>query len=233
MPYLSGLNAAFEIVFDPVAGFAKLKHRPTWLVAFALVVIFLGVGTALRFNAERTVLTALFEQHVANTPSIHDRLTPAQQGDLERRITIVTVTGFLIGNIINVAAYWLALVIVTAVVARRLAAREIWAVVVNASIVGVGLSAVVRGAIIVLRGPTAFRSLADLQATLPSAAWLVPLSPSHFTAFLAAFQPFTIWMIVLFGYGLVVLLGLPPRTAYLCACAAYAIVIVVPLLLLR
>jgi hypothetical protein len=71
--------------------------------------------------------------------------------------------------------------------------RALWAAAVNIALPVLALNALVTAVIVLVRGADSFNSAAEVQTALPSLALLVPSSAVKLHAFLAAFNPFTLW----------------------------------------
>ncbi len=55
--------------------------------------------------------------------------------------------------------------------------------------------------IVLLRGPDGFNAPQDFALAIPDLAWLAPGAAPKLVMFLAAFNPFSIWSLVLLGAG--------------------------------
>jgi Yip1 domain len=209
-----------DLLVEPRAAFLAIKMNPAWLVALAMVMALVVIGAQFRSAAYANVAAERFEQRRAAAPLIFDRLTPAQRVRLEKQTVAIGFALVVFRALVAVLALVVALVTLTAVLSGRVQIQHVWSIVANTAVVGVGLAALASGIIIMLRGPASFHQARDLYAALPSAAWLLPSGTTKLIRALSVLNPFTVWMVVLMGYGLQVALNLSRTRAYVSAVIA-------------
>jgi hypothetical protein len=69
----------------------------------------------------------------------------------------------------------------------------IWAAAVNIQVPVLALNSLVTALIVMVRGADSFNSSAEIQTAMPSLGLLVDSSAVKLHAFLASFNPFTLW----------------------------------------
>jgi len=220
-PKGNGLNTALDIIASPSDAFARLRVVPTWGWAFLIAAVLGIVGSFLGAAAsEHAVITSI---PIADAKSATISAMPADQRQkmIENQIGFAKAIGKFNFVLVPIGVLFIALLqsvyllILNAATRGQGNFKKFWALAINISIVGIGLSALILGIIELIRGPEAFNSLADVYGALPSLVWIVPGTTGFVHGFLTNFSVFNLWATGLFALGLVAIARIKPTQAYI------------------
>lgn len=200
-PRANGLKTVVDVVVAPKEAFEQLRVAPTWGWALLILLVLYAVGSWLVTPAALHATQAEWPHTVASNPRIA-QMTPAeQQHALAFTLNIIHYV-WLFSPIIAILALvvqFVVMLIFKAIGRGSASAATIWAAAVNIQVPTLAINSLVTAAIVMLRGPDTFNSSQDIQSAMPSLAMLVDPAAVKLHAFLAAFNPFTLW-----GAGLVI-----------------------------
>jgi len=225
----SGLQVALDIIIAPKAAFESLREVPTWgwavLIAAVLAIIGSLVSGPAFVHALSIEMPPKFAQQYANLP--------ADQREAATARAMAAVTAFskfafifvLIAIPITGLIQAVVMLIANAIGKGDGSFKKFWALSINVSIVGIGLSSIVIMIIVLVRGADTFNSSADIAGSIPSLAMLAPGADKVLTRFLAAFNVFNLWAAALLVIGMSIVARIPRGVAigaatFMIVCAA-------------
>jgi hypothetical protein len=210
-----GIPTALAVITSPKSAFAALRAVPTWGWAYLFAVVLAIVGAFLIQPAVLHVLTVSVPQQLAKNPAIARLPADQQQKQIAAAAGMLQTFGKLqwlstpFGILIIGLLQAIGLLVIAKIGRSEATFKQFWAVAINITIVSVGLSSIVAGVIALIRGADSYGSSAELLASVPSLAWLVPDGPVKLVAFLAGLSnPFALWSTVLAVLALMVVGGL-------------------------
>jgi hypothetical protein len=212
------LATLVNVIVAPQAAFESIRERPQWFVAFVVVTVLFTVANYLMTPATVHVTLA----QLARDPNVASLPPDRAKSAMDLTATIVRF-GWLASPFIvllygTVQAF--ILWIVTIAFKGTAGFGRLFALAMNVGIVSLGISYLVAAVIVAVRGPDAFSTSVDMQAAVPSLAWIAPGAPIKLLAFLAAINPFTIWSFVLVGLGTAAVARVSKGAGYLAAAIA-------------
>ncbi|MEO6835324.1 MAG: YIP1 family protein [Candidatus Tumulicola sp.] len=194
-PKANGLKTALDTIVAPKEAFEQLRAAPTWGWALLLTIVLYAAASYLMTPALLHATAADWPRQIAASPQLAQLSPEQQQGYLTFSLRIVRWV-WLFAPIIA-----LVVMLVQAVVMLVFKAlgkgdapfRSLWAAAANIALPVLALNALITAVIVMVRGADSFNSPAEIQTALPSLALIVPASAIKLHAFLAAFNPFTLW----------------------------------------
>jgi hypothetical protein len=194
-PKASGLKTALDTIVAPKEAFESLRAAPTWGWALLLTIVLYALASYLMTPAILHATQSDWPRVVAENP----RLAAATPDEQQKYLTISL--GFVrwvwvIAPIIALIAMLVQSVVM--LIFKTLGKgdapfRALWATAANVALPVLALNALITAVIVIVRGADSFNSQAEVQTAMPSLALLVPASAVKLHAFLAAFNPFTLW----------------------------------------
>jgi hypothetical protein len=223
----SPLRTLANVIVAPAAAFATIRERPTWFIAFLGVTLLCLIGGFLQSNAAAHAMSVWYPGQVASDPR-----TASLSPDRVKSMTAIAVTvsrfvwlsapiGVLIATLITA----LVLFVVSIVAKADAGFGRMFALAMNVGIV-YGLAQLVTGLIVAARGADSFSSLLEVNAALPSLAWLAPSAAPKVLALLEQIQPFSIWSFVLLAFGLASVARVSRAVGYAGSGIVYAVGII-------
>lgn len=213
----NGLTTALNIIVAPKEALETLREMPMWGWAFLIACVLAIIGSFLSMPAQMHASQAAMAHMYATDPRFA-QLTDAQKAQQTNlALTIGKAAPFFTPFILLIVGFVSALVllVVNAIGRGKGTFKQFWATSLNVSIVTFGLYSVINGILAVVRGPDAYNKPLDQFLAMPSLAWLAPGASLKMVAFLAAFNPFTIWGFVLTFLTLTVVARMAKGPAYL------------------
>jgi hypothetical protein len=211
-PTRSGLQVVLDVIVAPKAAFESLRAVPTWGWALIISIVIAMIGTYLgspgAVHAMVTEAPAKAAQMLPSATAEKREELVAQQIAMGQ--TITKFTFLFVAVILPIISLCQALVmlLVNAIARGDGTFKKFFALSVNVSII-YGISTILLGLIIMLRGADSFNSQADIYAGLPSLALLAPGASKGLTAFLGQLNVFTIWSTVLLVMGMGIIARIP------------------------
>jgi hypothetical protein len=217
----SGLATVLDTVVAPAAAFERLREAPTWGWAFAVAFAL----SALAFILEVPVLSHVWYlglQHALATNSMYANVDPEQRQrmlaavahpDAARLALYVVISGLglLVAVLLNTLILWAG----SAVGGGDADFKRLWSASMNIAVPSVGIGSLVTAAVILLRGPAAFSSAADLANATLSPALLAPHAAPALQGILVGLGIFNLWGFALNVLALRVLAKASPTASWL------------------
>jgi hypothetical protein len=211
-PNRSGLQVVLDVIIAPKAAFESLRVVPTWGWALIVSVVIAMIGTYL---ASPAAVHAMITEAPAKAAEMFPGATAekrdaivAQQIGMGQVITKFTFLFVAVVLPIISLCQALVMLLVNAIGRGDGTFKKFFALSVNVSII-YGISTILLGIIVILRGGDSFNSSADVYAGLPSLALLAPGAGKGLTAFLGQLNVFTIWSTVLLAMGMGIVARIP------------------------
>lgn len=225
----SGLANIVDIIIAPNAAFERLRVVPVWGWAL-LVASLLGIaGTLLLGPAVAHAMETSLPAQLAANDAIAKMPPDQQQKQIAAMVSLSkTIAKFawlfippaiLIGGLIQSVL----MLVANAAAHGDGTFKRFFALSITVAVVGTGLSSLVLGLIVTLRGAGSFDSTSAVQGALPSVAMLAAGVRGALGGFLGALNVFTVWATVLLALGM-------QRVGRIPAGAAWATAIVMLLL---
>jgi hypothetical protein len=199
----TGLSTLWDVIVAPRSAFATLRERPFVGWAFAVTCVLGMIGAFLQIPAGEHIAVATFATNATHDPRIAAMSPAQQQSALEVTKSIQHWFWIFYPVLVAIA------LLVTALVLRVISAigrgdggfRRCLALAANVAVLSFGISYLLLGVLVRVRGGEAFSTSLDLVLTMPSLAWAAPGAPVKVATFLSSFNVFTIWSFVLLGLG--------------------------------
>ena len=218
----SALSTLVNIVVSPQAAFDSIRERPRWLVAFVVVSVLYAIGSLLTVPAVVHATTVWYPALLAKDPNTASMPPDRVAQGLAFALAFVRWQWVAAPFIVLLAALFAALVLlaVTAIAKGDAGFGRLFALYMNVAVVSIGLGGLLTGIIAFGRGAASFSSPTEVQAAIPSLAWLVPGAGPKLLTLLAAVNPFTIWAFVLLALGTVSVARVSRTAGYIAAAIA-------------
>jgi len=194
-PKASGLKTALDVVIAPKEAFESIRRTPTWGWALLIVIVVYAISTYLTTPALLHATQADWPRQVAANPSLAQMTPDQQQRALAFGLKIVQFVWLFspIIAIIAIVIQTLVMLVFKALGKGSGSFGALWAAAINIQVPVLALNSLVTALIVIVRGPDSFNSSAAIQTAMPSLALLVDTSAVKLHAFLASFNPFTLW----------------------------------------
>ena len=198
----SGLTTALDTIIAPKEAFERLRTAPTWGWALLLVIACYALASYLMTPALMHGFQADWPRQVAANPQLAQGTPEEQRRYLEISLKFVQFSWTFapITAVLSILVQSLLMLIFKAVGRGDTRFATLWSAATNIQVPALGLAALVTAVIVMLRGPDAFNSIAEVQGAMPSLGLFVDPSATKLHAFLLVFNPFTLW-----GCGLTIL----------------------------
>jgi hypothetical protein len=204
----NGLATAVDIIVAPAAAFAKLREAPTWGWAFLIATVLGIISSLISGPAILHALQTTLPAQLAANPDIA-KLSPEQQQTMINNMmgytTMFAKFSFVfvpIAILIAALVQGLIMLIANAAAHGDGSFKKYFALSVNVSIVGVGLSSLVIALIVLVRGASSFETTASIQGAIPGLGLLVPGAHGAVAGFLGSMNIFALWSIALLALGM-------------------------------
>jgi Yip1-like protein len=215
----NGLTTVRDMIIAPASAFAAIERRPTWVAAL-LVTIVCSVIAGILIEPALVHMFQVWYPTQMTGPQF-DSLTPEQRARTMSFGLTFARFGWIVTAAVSGIFAALATAVVLFIVARAAGGAasfpRMFSLAMNVAIINFGLSQLVTAVIVLLRGPDAFSSPQDFALAVPDLAWLAPGAVPKVAAFLAAFNPFSIWSLLLLGAGTASVGRVSPPIAYAAA----------------
>lgn len=219
----NSLTNVVDIVVAPTAAFDRLREVPAWGWAFLAASILGIAGSLLSGPATMHALQTSLPAQLAADPGIQ-KLPPEQQQAMIQRALgfskIVAQVGWLFLPVIVLLVgliQGLVMTIANAAGGGDGSFKKYFALSVTVSVIGLGLTSLVTGIIVLIRGADSFETTAALQGAAPSLALLAPGAHGAIAGFLGALNIFYLWAAALLALGMVRVGRIRPPVAWAAA----------------
>jgi len=219
-PKGNGLNTALDIIASPSDAFARLRVVPTWGWAFLIAAVLCIIGSFMGSAAAEHAAVASIPAAFAKNAQLAALPPEKRQQMIEQQIGITksfSKFSFVLAPIILLITALLQtvyLLILNAATRGQGNFKKFWALSINISIVGSGLTLLIAGIIELIRGPEAFNSTGDTLSAIPGLAWIIPGTTGFLHGILLSFTVFSLWATGLFALGLIAIARIKPVQAY-------------------
>jgi hypothetical protein len=203
-----GLLNVVDVVVAPPVAFARLRAVPAWGWAFVVAALLGIAGILLILPASEHAMATWLPGMLAANPQVAklpaDQQAKLIQAQVALTVAFLRLTWIFVPIALLVATLLQALVmtVANAIGGGDGTFPKYFALAMTVAIVGNGLAALVTGVIATLRGSAAFDTPNAIQASLPSLALVVPAASGALRGFLAAFNVFSLWSVVLLAAGM-------------------------------
>lgn len=229
-----GLANVADIIVAPGTAYERLRAVPTWGWAFVVASLLGIAGTLMIVPALQHAADISMPAQLAAMPQIA-KLPPSQQTSMIASQMKFIRIGFqlawlFVPVLVLVGGAFQALIMLIANAAGHGDGtfKKFFALSQNVAVVGIGLSSLVIGLIVTMRGASSFETMSAVQTVAPSLALVAPGSHGAAAGFLAALNVFSVWAAVLLALGMTGVANIPRVPAWtaailmLLATAAYA-----------
>jgi Yip1 domain len=219
-PARPGLSNVVDIVVSPDAAFARLREVPTWGWAFLAATVLGVIGSVLIGPAIAHAMDVSLPAQLAADPNLAKMPPEQQQRMIAMQLKISHVIAQLyfcfVPLILLVAALLQGVIMLIANAATKGdgSFRTFFALSMTVSVVGVGLSSLVLGVIVAIRGAGSFDAPSAVSASLPSLALLAPGARGVVGGFLGALNIFYLWATALLALGMTRVARIPAPAAW-------------------
>jgi hypothetical protein len=197
-----------DIIVAPGAAFARLREAPTWGWAFLIATVLGIIGSLVSGPAVLHALQTTLPAQLAANPDIA-KLPPEQQQTMINNMmgytTLFAKFSFVfipIAILLAALVQGLIMLIANAAAHGDGSFKKYFALGVNVSVIGVGLSSLVIALIVLVRGPSSFETTASIQGAVPGLGLLVPGAHGAIAGFLGSMNIFALWSIALLALGM-------------------------------
>jgi hypothetical protein len=218
-----GLSNIVDIIVSPTAAFDRLRAVPTWGWAF-LVATLLGIaGTLVVSPAISHAMELTLPAQLAANPQIAKLPPDQQQSMIAMQLKFAKVIAQVyfifvpIGILIVGLIQGVIMLIANAATRGDGTFKKLFALSITVSVVGVGLSSLVLGVIVAVRGASSFETTTAVASSLPSLALLVPGAHGALAGFLGALNVFNLWALALLALGMTRVARIPSAAAWVTA----------------
>jgi hypothetical protein len=219
----SGLATAVDIIVSPSTAFANLRDVPTWGWAFLIATVLGIIGSVISGPAIGHALATSLPAQLAADPGIAKLPPEQQQTMINNMVTYSTIFARFSFVFIPIAILLGALIQGVIMLVANAAGhgdgsfKKYFALSVNVSVVGVGLSSLVIAVIVLVRGVNSFETPTAIQAAIPSLALLAPGVHGPLAGFLGSMNIFALWSIALLALGMTGVGRIPRVAAWITA----------------
>jgi hypothetical protein len=220
-----GLSNVVDIIVSPTAAFERLRAVPTWGWAFLIATVLGVIGTLVVSPAIGHAMETSLPAQLAANPQIAKMPPDQQQQMIAMQLKFARVIAQIyfifvpIGILVAGLLQGVIMLIVNAATRGDGAFKKFFALSVTVSVVGVGVSSLVLGAIVAVRGASSFESTTAIAASLPSLALLAPGAHGALAGFLGAMNVFSLWATALLALGMTRVARIPAAAAWATAVA--------------
>ncbi|MFN2459258.1 MAG: YIP1 family protein [Candidatus Velthaea sp.] len=215
----SGLQTALDVIVAPKTAFHALRDVPTWGWAFAIATVLGVIASIVISPAIAHALSVEMPARLAASPQLASMPADRRDALIAQQIafaaTFAKFAFIFIPIAIGLAGLFQALIMLVANAIGKGDGtfKKFWAVSVNASIAGVGLSSIVLMIVVLVRGMDSFSSTAEVTGSVPNLAMLVPGASKRVAAFFGVMNVFAIWAVVLMALGMEIVGRIPRGVA--------------------
>ncbi|HEV2737621.1 MAG TPA: YIP1 family protein [Candidatus Elarobacter sp.] len=204
----SGLANVVDIVIAPNTAFERIRQVPVWGWAFLVAALLAIAGTLLAGPAVQHAIetgmpaTLAASDNIAKLPPDQQQKQIAAFVNVYKNIAkfswiLIPVWLLLVGVIQGVV-----MLIANAATRGTGSFKQYFALSITVAVAGIGLSSLVLGVIVMLRGANSFETTTAVQSAIPSLGLLAPSAKGALAGFLGALNVFVIWATVLLAFGM-------------------------------
>jgi len=219
-PRGNSLSNAVDIIIAPQAAFDRIREVPAWGWVFLVACVLGIIGAFLSGPATMHALQTTLPAQLAANEQIAKLPPEQQQKAIANAVAISTMIGHfsflfipivvLVGGLVQ----GLVLTVANAISHGDGSFKKYFALSITVSIVGIGLSSIALGIIVLLRGADSFESTIAVQSALPSLALLAPGAKGAIAGFLGSINVFYLWATALLALGMIRVGRIAPPLAW-------------------
>ncbi len=216
----SGLTNVIDIIVAPGSAFARLRQVPVWGWAFLVATLLAVAGTLVVGPAIAHAMDVTLPAQLAANPQIAKLPPDQQQSMIATQLKVAkTIAQFYwifvpVGILLAGLVQALVMLVANAATHGDATFKKLFALSITVSVIGVGLSSVVLGIIVAVRGTNSFDSPTAVQGALPSLALLDPGARGALAGFLGAMNVFYLWATALLALGMTAVGRIPRAPAW-------------------
>lgn len=216
----SSLSNAVDIVVAPNAAFDRLREVPAWGWTFLVACVLGMAGSLVVGPAIAHAMDVSLPAQLAANPQIAAMPPDKQQSMIAVQLRISHVIAQLyflfvpIGILIAALCQAVIMLIANAATKGTGTFKTFFALSITVSVIGVGISSLVLGLIVAVRGAGSYESTTAVQSSLPSLALLAPGGHGAIAGFLGAMNVFYLWSTALLALGMARIARIPRGAAW-------------------
>ena len=218
----AGLSSLVETIVAPASAFDRLAEKQTWGWAFIASSVLTIVAALASGPVQQHLARIITEQRVATAVNAQQAAAAKTGAAIGMKISELGWVFSPLGILFMVLIATVILLLCNAVLGGKASFKQLWCASMNVSVV-IAIGSLIGSIVLALRGPDAFTGVMDIYRNSLSLAAIVPSANIKVIAFLAAFTPFTLWVLWLNAL-------LMQRVARLAAPKAWAAALVVLLI---
>lgn len=194
----NGIKPILDTIISPKEAFESLRERPSWAIAFLILLVFMLIGYEMQRPAALHAAVGT-TQHMLATSSFFSSMTDAQKQqildkaqhpDASSAFTgpLFVLIAVLIGVFVNTLILW----ITGKSGSGNAKFSSYWAASICNAVASQGIASIVLGFICLLRGPDSFNLSSDILKALPSIGTIAPVG-GYLGAILSSLSIFALW----------------------------------------
>ena len=221
----SSLSNVVDIVVSPTTAYDRLREIPAWGWAFLAATVLGVIGALLYAPALVHAMETSLPAKLAAMPAIAKLPPDQQQTMIATQMKFTKIFLQLIWLFIPIQILLVGLVQGLIMMIANVAGhgdgsfKKFFALSITVSVIGVGLSSIVIGIIVLIRGASSFEEQSAVTGVAPSLALLVPGAKGALVGFLGAFNIFILWSTALLALGMQRVARIPAAAAWATAIA--------------
>lgn len=219
-PRAGGLSTALNVIVSPREAFETLRDAPMWGWAFIIVTALMLIGTILQLPAQHHAAVGMMQGMIAHNPmfaNLPDSKKAEMLANAAHPNAIQQVIGLIVVPLVILFVGIINTVILlvgNALGSGKATFKQLWASVINAFIVSLGIGTLVVALIVMMRGPDSFNNPGDIAAAWPGLGYFAPHAGAATTAFLSGINVFTVWYAYLIALAMMVVARTSKAIAY-------------------
>ena len=190
----AGLSSLVETIVAPASAFDRLAEKQTWGWAFiASSILMIVAGLASR-PVQQHIARLMTEQRIAAAVNPQQAAAAKTGAAIGLKISAFGWIFSPIGILVLVLIATIILLLCNAILGGKATFKQLWCASMNVFVV-VAIGSLIGSIVLALRGPDAFTGVMDIYRNSLSLAAIIPSANIKVITFLAAFTPFTLWVL--------------------------------------
>ena len=190
----AGLSSLVETIVAPASAFDRLAEKQTWGWAFIASSLLTVVSALASAPVQRHIARLLTEQRIAEAANAQQAAAARAAAAIGMKISELAWVFSPIGILFFVLIATVILFVFSAVLGGKATFKQLWCASMNVFIV-IAIGSLIGSIVLALRGPDAFTGVMDIYRNSLSLAAIIPSANIKVVALLAAFTPFTLWVL--------------------------------------
>ena len=192
----AGLSSLVETIVAPASAFDRLAEKQTWGWAFiASSILMIVAGLASR-PVQQHIARLITEQRIAAAVTAKQAAAVKTAAAIGLKLSTFSWIFSPIGILGIVLFATIILLLCNVILGGKATFKQLWCASMNVFVV-VAIGSLIGSIVLALRGPDAFTGVMDIYRNSLSLAAIIPSANVKLIAFLAAFTPFTLWVLCL------------------------------------